>query len=71
MSIKLDPREVLYYLNDLGYRNITAQQLKEFMKGKYFFDGINLKFHSCFVILCSGVEVIKFLKFFFIYWFNK
>lgn len=30
----LDPREVLLYLNELGYTNITAKQLKEFMKGK-------------------------------------
>lgn len=34
MSEKIDPREVLAYLNELGYTNITAQQLKEFIKGK-------------------------------------
>lgn len=33
MSEKIDPREVLAYLNELGYTNITAQQLKEFIKG--------------------------------------
>ncbi|GLV32700.1 Hyls1 centriolar and ciliogenesis associated [Carabus blaptoides fortunei] len=32
MSIKLDPREVLQYLNHLGYYNITAEQLYEFIK---------------------------------------
>lgn len=31
MSSKIDPREVLTYLNELGYTNITAQQLKEFI----------------------------------------
>ncbi|KAL1488509.1 hypothetical protein ABEB36_014975 [Hypothenemus hampei] len=32
MSVKIDPREVLGYLNELGYKNITAQQLKDFIK---------------------------------------
>ncbi|GAB0093406.1 Hydrolethalus syndrome protein 1, C-terminal domain [Sergentomyia squamirostris] len=31
-SISLDAREVLHHLNELGYRNITAQQLKEFIR---------------------------------------
>lgn len=31
MSQKIDPREVLIYLNELGYTNITAQQLKDFI----------------------------------------
>ncbi|XP_057668467.1 uncharacterized protein LOC130901262 [Diorhabda carinulata] len=31
MSYKIDPREVLIYLNKLGYTNISAQQLKEFI----------------------------------------
>ncbi|KAF7287340.1 hyls1 centriolar and ciliogenesis associated [Rhynchophorus ferrugineus] len=31
MSYKIDPREVLEYLNGLGYTNITAHQLKEFI----------------------------------------
>ncbi|XP_063701474.1 uncharacterized protein LOC134831617 [Culicoides brevitarsis] len=30
--MEIDPRVVLSYLNQLGYRNITALQLKEFMK---------------------------------------
>lgn len=34
MSVTLDPKEVLYYLNELGYYNITTEQLKEFMTGK-------------------------------------
>lgn len=33
MPISLDPREVLQHLNDLGYRNITAEQLKAFIIG--------------------------------------
>uniref|UniRef100_A0A6B2EJE0 Centriolar and ciliogenesis-associated protein HYLS1 C-terminal domain-containing protein n=1 Tax=Phlebotomus kandelakii TaxID=1109342 RepID=A0A6B2EJE0_9DIPT len=32
MSISLDAREVLHHLNELGYKNITAQQLKEFIR---------------------------------------
>ncbi|KAJ6647793.1 hypothetical protein Bhyg_03016 [Pseudolycoriella hygida] len=32
MSIELDPREVLAHLNSLGYRNISAYVLKEFIK---------------------------------------
>ncbi|XP_018564388.1 hydrolethalus syndrome protein 1 homolog isoform X2 [Anoplophora glabripennis] len=31
MSQKIDPREVLTYLNELGYTNINAQQLKDFI----------------------------------------
>ncbi|CAH1118930.1 unnamed protein product [Phaedon cochleariae] len=31
MSHKINPREVLLYLNELGYTNVTAQQLKEFI----------------------------------------
>ncbi|KAJ8942231.1 hypothetical protein NQ314_010131 [Rhamnusium bicolor] len=34
MSQKIDPREVLAYLNELGYTNINAQQLKEFITGR-------------------------------------
>lgn len=37
MSVDLNPREVLAYLNELGYVNITAQQLKKFIKGKILF----------------------------------
>lgn len=33
MSIQLNPKDVLAHLNSMGYRNITAEQLKEFMKG--------------------------------------
>lgn len=36
MGTNLDPREVLQYLNELGYCNVTATQLKEFMRGNYF-----------------------------------
>ncbi|XP_055709819.1 uncharacterized protein LOC129805732 [Phlebotomus papatasi] len=32
MSISLDAREVLHHLNELGYKNITAHQLKEFIR---------------------------------------
>ncbi|CAH1125728.1 unnamed protein product [Ceutorhynchus assimilis] len=32
MSEKIDPKSVLVYLNELGYTDIDAQQLKEFMK---------------------------------------
>lgn len=35
-SISLEPREILFHLNNMGYRNITAEHLKEFMKGKDF-----------------------------------
>ncbi|EFA13123.2 hypothetical protein TcasGA2_TC006837 [Tribolium castaneum] len=31
MTTKISPREVLAYLNDLGYHNINPQQLKEFV----------------------------------------
>lgn len=34
MSVQLDPREVLAHLNSMGYRNISADILKEFMKSK-------------------------------------
>lgn len=34
MSISLEAREILNHLNNLGYRNITSAQLKEFMAGK-------------------------------------
>jgi hypothetical protein len=32
-SLSLDAKEVLFHLNYMGYRNITAIQLKDFMKG--------------------------------------
>ncbi len=35
MSVQLDPREVLAQLNSMGYRNISADILKEFMKSNY------------------------------------
>uniref|UniRef100_A0A1A9Z7Z7 DBF4-type domain-containing protein n=1 Tax=Glossina pallidipes TaxID=7398 RepID=A0A1A9Z7Z7_GLOPL len=31
--LTLDARAILHYLNELGYRNISAVQLKEFLKG--------------------------------------
>uniref|UniRef100_A0A1A9WKI1 DBF4-type domain-containing protein n=1 Tax=Glossina brevipalpis TaxID=37001 RepID=A0A1A9WKI1_9MUSC len=31
--LTLDARAILHYLNELGYRNISAEQLKEFLKG--------------------------------------
>lgn len=34
MSFKIDPREVLDYLNELGYQHITAEMLKNFIKGQ-------------------------------------
>lgn len=34
MSPSMDPREILSYLNELGYTNIEPYQLKAFMKGK-------------------------------------
>lgn len=30
----LDPKEVLTYLNEKGFHNISAHQLKEFIYGK-------------------------------------
>lgn len=33
MSFSVDPRDVLQHLNELGYKNITAEQLKEFILG--------------------------------------
>lgn len=35
MSLPLDAGEILTHLNQLGYRNISAEQLKEFQKGKH------------------------------------
>ncbi|ETN62235.1 hypothetical protein AND_006081 [Anopheles darlingi] len=32
MSLPLDAGEILTHLNQLGYRNVTAEQLKEFQK---------------------------------------
>lgn len=54
MSIKLDPREILEYLNELGYTNITAQQLKAFMIGN------NQNFY--FITLKSNVIIFLDLK---------
>lgn len=34
MTCVINPRDVLEYLHELGYRNISADQLKEFIKGK-------------------------------------
>lgn len=34
MSHTINPRDVLEYLNELGYQNVTADQLKEFMRGQ-------------------------------------
>ena len=37
MACELKPEHVLSHLNALGYYNITGEQLKEFMRGKYKF----------------------------------
>lgn len=34
-KIKIDAKEVLEYLNQLGYTNITAHLLKDFLTGRY------------------------------------
>lgn len=36
MSISMDAREILCHLNKMGYKSITADQLKEFMRGNLF-----------------------------------
>lgn len=33
-NLPLDAKLVLIHLNALGYRNVTSEQLKEFIKGK-------------------------------------
>jgi len=32
-KIHLDPEDVLRHLTELGYQNISPEQLKDFMKG--------------------------------------
>lgn len=57
MSYKIDPKQVLEYLNELGYTNITAQQLKEFIIGKLL---IELVF-KCFTI--DLIDLKKLIKY--------
>lgn len=40
----MDAREILYQLNEKGYKSITADQLKEFMRGNFHFIFFNLTF---------------------------
>lgn len=35
LSLSLNAKEVLFHLNYMGYRNITQEQLKFFMIGKF------------------------------------
>lgn len=62
MSEKIDPREVLAYLNELGYTNITAQQLKEFIKGKEicFFFSIKYPEYNFYTIILDLKKIIKY-----------
>jgi hypothetical protein len=39
-EIKDDPRQVLEILNSLGIINITAQELKIFLKGEFLFTNV-------------------------------
>lgn len=34
MADSVDPRRVLKLINNMGYKNISANELKEFTKGK-------------------------------------
>lgn len=34
MADLVDPRRVLQLINDMGYKNVSASELKEFTKGK-------------------------------------
>lgn len=42
-SLQFNPREVLDHLHELGYTNITADQLKEFIKGNSLVDFLVFK----------------------------
>lgn len=55
MSIPLDAREILNHLNQLGYRNITPEQLKEFQKGRWSNSFVSLK-HSSPILFSSPVK---------------
>lgn len=35
MADSVDPRRVLQLINDMGYKNVSATELKEFTKGKF------------------------------------
>lgn len=35
LSLSLDAKEVLFHLNYMGYRNVSKEQLKGFMLGKF------------------------------------
>lgn len=35
MSIMVEPRKVLQLMNSMGYKNVSATELKEFTKGKF------------------------------------
>lgn len=62
LADKIDPAEVLAHLNQLGYKNISPPQLKEFIRGKHLFSKASLAnvlalglivFYSC----CRSKEV--------------
>lgn len=36
-SLSMNSREVLFHLNYMGYKNVTAEQLKNFMIGNSYF----------------------------------
>lgn len=47
MSLQLDARDVLHELNQLGYVNVTAEQLKEFMQGIHRIDHLDFVQSTC------------------------
>ncbi|XP_076239140.1 uncharacterized protein LOC143182179 isoform X2 [Calliopsis andreniformis] len=56
-----DPREVLALLNSLGFVGITAQQLKDFMKG----DAINISFINYrYSVNYNSVPILTYFLFF-------
>lgn len=55
MAITVEPKRVLQLINSMGYKNVSATELKEFTKGK--FCGLNR--FDAYLMICFGFRCEK------------
>lgn len=55
----MDAREILSQLNEKGYKSITAEQLKEFMRGNFHFCFLTSLFCHLFLYRFKKVNKIR------------
>lgn len=58
-AVSADPKKVLQLINDMGYKNVSATELKAFTKGKFFVEQYQLHFNCISVCRFEKIDEIR------------